>query len=152
MSTAEDDANNYTQEAQKCAKKMFGGVTKAEEACTLYAKAANSYKMAKNWTAAGKSFTEAAKLQQHRIKTAHEAARLYSEAANCYRKEDMRAAIKSLETANTIYNDMGKFNFVAKNHVVIAELYESKDVGDFEKAMDHYTQVMDIPLLLLSGG
>jgi len=118
---------------------MFGGSAKAEEASSLYTKAANAYKMSKDWTAAGKSFTEAAKLQLHRVKSKHEAARLYGEAANCYRKEDARGAINCLESSNGIYNDMGKFNFVAKNNVTIAELYESKELQDYSKAMEHYT-------------
>ncbi|KAK7901797.1 hypothetical protein WMY93_018566 [Mugilogobius chulae] len=41
---------------------MFGGNHKVEDACEMYARAANMFKMAKNWSAAGNAFCQAARL------------------------------------------------------------------------------------------
>ena len=66
---------------------LFGGSQKVDEAIELYVRAANSFKMAKNWMAAGKAFCEAAKVNlQQNVK--HEAASNYNDAATCFKKAD----------------------------------------------------------------
>jgi alpha-soluble NSF attachment protein len=55
---------------------------------------------------------------------------LFSEAVNC------------LSKAIEIYTDMGRFTMAARHHISIAEIYET-DVGDLEKAMQHYEQAAD---------
>ncbi len=132
-----EEADDFVREAYTLSSKMFGGTSKAEQACALYIKAANEYKISKRWSDAGKSFIEASKLQAQRLKKKHEAARNYTEAANCYRKEDIGTAIKCLESANEIYTDIGKLNFVGKNDITIGELCESKEHQDVKMAIFH---------------
>lgn len=122
--------------------RVFGGQSKIEEACELYTRAANSYKMAKKWTEAGNAFQECAKLQLNQMQSKHEAASQYVEAANCYRKGDFDEAISSFLSAIEIFADMGRFAIAAKHHVTIAEIYESNLV-DIDKAAIHYTQAAD---------
>jgi len=115
---------------------VFTGSKKTEEALELLNRAANQFKMAKNWTEAGNTFSKIASHHSWR-RNKHEAATNFVAAANCYRKKDSKEAISYLQKAIDIYLDMGRFSMVAKHHQIIAELYEAKD-GDLDKAMKHY--------------
>ncbi|GBN07241.1 hypothetical protein AVEN_143493-1, partial [Araneus ventricosus] len=65
-----------------CGKK---GRVRSEEACMLYVKAANAFKMAKEWHKAGNAFAEAATIElKNERKT--ESAMHFVEAAKCYKK------------------------------------------------------------------
>ncbi|XP_076867283.1 N-ethylmaleimide-sensitive factor attachment protein, alpha a isoform X2 [Brachyhypopomus gauderio] len=119
----------------------FFGSSKAEEACDMYVRAANMFKMAKNWHAAGDAFCKAAKLQLQ-IQSKHDAAMHFIDAGNAYKKADPQEAIKCLTRAIDIYTDMGRFTIAAKHHISIAEIYESELV-DTDKAVAHYEQAAD---------
>jgi len=120
---------------------LFGGSSKQDEALECYARAANLYKMAKKWSAAGNTFTTVA---NHHIKAGnkHDAATNFVDAANCYKKTDPKEAAASLQKAIDIYTDMGRFTIAAKHHQTIAEIFES-EVADLDKAMQHYEQAAD---------
>ncbi|XP_036435788.1 N-ethylmaleimide-sensitive factor attachment protein, alpha a [Colossoma macropomum] len=120
---------------------FFGSSSKAEEACDMYARAANMFKMAKNWSAAGDAFCKAAKLRLQ-IQSKHDAAVNFIDAGNAYKKADPQEAIKCLSRAIDIYTDMGRFTIAAKHHISIAEIYES-DLVDIDKAVAHYEQAAD---------
>ena len=146
----EERANGFMEEAHKKIESsktffgsMFGGRSKIEDAAELYLRAANSYKMAKKWSAAGKAFTEVAKLQLEQLQSKHEAAQQYVEASKCYRKGDFQEAVECLERAIEIFTDMGRFSIAAKHHVSIAEIYESTGLLDVDQAIIHYTQAAD---------
>ena len=65
---------------------------KYDDAAELFSKAANLFKVSKNWSGAGKAFEQVA--QCHiKLKSAHEAATAYQDAANCYKKVDTAHAI-----------------------------------------------------------
>lgn len=81
------------------------------------------FKMAKNWSQAGKSFCEAANLHA-RAGSRHDAATNYVDASNCYKKIDPNEAVNCLLKAIEIYTDMGRFTMAAKHHQSIAEMYE----------------------------
>ncbi|XP_046886579.1 N-ethylmaleimide-sensitive factor attachment protein, beta a [Hypomesus transpacificus] len=120
---------------------MFGGNHKVEDACEMYARAANMFKMAKNWNAAGNAFCQAARLhmqQQNKL----DSATSFVDAGNAYKKADPQEAINCLNAAIDIYTDMGRFTIAAKHHITIAEVYESELV-DIEKAIAHYEQAAD---------
>ncbi|XP_067940058.1 alpha-soluble NSF attachment protein-like [Watersipora subatra] len=118
-----------------------GGVTKLEEASDLYSKAANNYKMAKNWSGAGSSFCECANLQL-KLSSRHDAATAFVDAGNCYRKCDPTEAIACLLKAIEIYTDMGRFTIAAKHHITIAEICE-QETADVELAIKHYATASD---------
>jgi len=120
---------------------MFGGSSKIDEGLELYLQAANKFKMAKKWGAAGHAFTEIASLH---FKSGNrlDAATNYVEAGNCYKKTDPNESVNSLLKAIEIYTDMGKFTMAAKHHQSIADIYET-EVADMEKAIQHYEQASD---------
>ncbi|KPP77574.1 N-ethylmaleimide-sensitive factor attachment protein, beta-like [Scleropages formosus] len=111
---------------------MFGGNHKVEEACEMYARAANMFKMAKNWSAAGNAFCQAAKLHMQ-LQNKHDSATSFVDAGNAYKKADPQGEV---------WRDMGRFTIAAKHHITIAEVYESELV-DIEKAIAHYEQAAD---------
>ena len=107
----------------------------------MYGRAGNLFKMAKKWSSAGNTFVT---LAQHHIKggNKHDAATNYVDAANCFKKSDSSEAANCLVKACEIYTDMGRFTIAAKHHQTIAEIYEN-DIGDLDKAMQHYEQSAD---------
>ncbi|XP_049725537.1 beta-soluble NSF attachment protein isoform X6 [Elephas maximus indicus] len=128
---------------------LFGGNTRIEEACEMYTRAANMFKMAKNWSlivvssssAAGNAFCQAAKLHMQ-LQSKHDSATSFVDAGNAYKKADPQEAINCLNAAIDIYTDMGRFSIAAKHHITIAEIYETELV-DIEKAIAHYEQSAD---------
>jgi len=138
----EAEADAKMKSADGFFSKMFGSQSKIEEACELYQRAANSYKMAKKWSAAGTIFSKIASIQLNTLQSKHEAATLYVDAANCYRKSDFEAAITSFKNAIEQFTDMGRFSIAAKHHFTVAEIYESNLV-DTEKAIENYTSAAD---------
>uniref|UniRef100_A0A1W7RA28 Alpha-soluble NSF attachment protein n=1 Tax=Hadrurus spadix TaxID=141984 RepID=A0A1W7RA28_9SCOR len=148
MTDSEQKAIQYVSEAEKKLRStqgffgsLFGGSSKVEEACELYVRAANMFKMAKKWSAAGSAFCDAASLHL-KCGSRHDAAICYVDAGNCYRKVDAQEGINSLSKAIEIYTDMGRFTIAAKHHNTIAEIYETELV-DIEKAICHYEQAAD---------
>uniref|UniRef100_A0AAQ5YSQ4 N-ethylmaleimide-sensitive factor attachment protein, beta b n=1 Tax=Amphiprion ocellaris TaxID=80972 RepID=A0AAQ5YSQ4_AMPOC len=109
---------------------MFGGGHhKVEEACEMYCRAANMFKMAKNWSAAGNAFCKAARLHMQ-LQNKHDCATSFIDAGNAYKKSDPNGKTLWL------------FTIAAKHHISIAEIYES-DLVDIEKAIAHYEQAAD---------
>uniref|UniRef100_A0A671U4N4 NSF attachment protein beta n=1 Tax=Sparus aurata TaxID=8175 RepID=A0A671U4N4_SPAAU len=108
---------------------MFGGGHhKVEEACEMYCRAANMFKMAKNWSAAGAAFCKAARLHMQ-LQNKHDCATSFIDAGNAYKKSDPNGKT-------------GRFTIAAKHHISIAEIYEAELV-DIEKAIAHYEQAAD---------
>ncbi|XP_046876218.1 alpha-soluble NSF attachment protein-like isoform X1 [Hypomesus transpacificus] len=121
---------------------LFGGPTrKYEEACEMYVRAANMFKMAKNWGAAGNAFCQAARLNLQ-MENKLDAAINFIDAGNAFKKADPQEAITCLGNAVDIYSDMGRFTIAAKHHISIAEVYET-ELLDIEKAIAHYEQASD---------
>uniref|UniRef100_A0A8C4R141 N-ethylmaleimide-sensitive factor attachment protein, alpha a n=1 Tax=Eptatretus burgeri TaxID=7764 RepID=A0A8C4R141_EPTBU len=118
-----------------------GGSSKVEDACDMFSRAANMFKMAKNWTAAGNAFCQAAKLHLQ-LQNKHDAATSYVDAGNAFKKADPQEAINCINKSIEIYTDMGRFTIAAKHHITIAEVYESELV-DIDKAIAHYEQAAD---------
>uniref|UniRef100_A0A6I8QBB9 NSF attachment protein beta n=1 Tax=Xenopus tropicalis TaxID=8364 RepID=A0A6I8QBB9_XENTR len=135
------EAEKRVKSSQSFLRGLFGGNTKVEEACEMYARAANMFKMAKNWSAAGNAFCQAAKLHMQ-LQSKHDAATSFVDAGNAYKKADPQEAINCLNAAIDIYTDMGRFTIAAKHHITIAEIYETELV-DIEKAIAHYEQSAD---------
>lgn len=66
----------------------YRGSSKFEEAVECYQRAANMFKMAKNWSSAGSAFYEAAELHA-KAGNRHDAATNYVDAANCFKKSNI---------------------------------------------------------------
>uniref|UniRef100_A0A8C2RMF4 Alpha-soluble NSF attachment protein n=1 Tax=Capra hircus TaxID=9925 RepID=A0A8C2RMF4_CAPHI len=128
------EAERKVKNSQSFFSGLFGGSSKIEEACEIYARAANMFKMAKNWSAAGSAFCQAAQLHLQ-LQSKHDAATCFVDAGNAFKKADPQEAINCLMRAIEIYTDMGRFTIAAKHHISIAEIYETELV-DIEKARD----------------
>lgn len=135
------EADKKLKSAQGFFGSMFNAESKIIDACELYTKAANSFKMAKKWSASGSAFCKSAELQL-KLSNKHEAATNYGEAANCYKKSEAHKAVECLQKGNEIYTDMGRFTMAAKNHMIIAEIYEN-EIVDLDRAISHYEQAAD---------
>ncbi|XP_050178699.1 alpha-soluble NSF attachment protein-like [Myiozetetes cayanensis] len=110
---------------------LFGGSSRLEEACECYTRAANLFKMAKNWSEAGSAFCRASRLHEQ-LQSKPDAASRLVDAANAFKKCDPQEAVSCLLRAIDIYTDMGRFTVAAKQHVAIAEIYEG-DLVDVHK-------------------
>lgn len=135
------DAEKKIKSAQGFLGSLFGSSSRMEEACEMYARAANMFKMAKKWSAAGSAFCEAANLHL-KNGSRHDAATCFVDAGTCYKKSDPQEAVNCHLKAIEIYTDMGRFTIAAKHHMTIAEIYEA-EIVDIEKAMSHYEQAAD---------
>uniref|UniRef100_A0A8C4QVV4 Beta-soluble NSF attachment protein n=1 Tax=Eptatretus burgeri TaxID=7764 RepID=A0A8C4QVV4_EPTBU len=120
---------------------LFGGSSKLEEACEMYTRAANMFKMVKNWNAAGNAFCKAARFHMQ-AQNKHDAASNYVDASSTFKKTDPHEAINCLATAIEIFTDMGRFTIAAKHHITIAEICEA-ELMDVDKAVAHYEQAAD---------
>lgn len=109
----------------KCISIFSGGSNRLDDSIECYTRAANMFKMSKNWSQAGKAFCEAANLHS-KSDSRHDAATKYVDASNCYKKTDPNEAVNCLLKAIEIYTDMGRFTMAAKHHQSIAEMYESE--------------------------
>nr|CAA58050.1 SNAP-type protein [Doryteuthis pealeii]prf//2106379A SNAP-type protein [Doryteuthis pealeii] len=148
MADNEQKAMQLMQEAEKklgsskgFLSSLFGGSSKTEEAAELFVRAANTFKMAKNWASAGQCFCKAAQLQLT-LQSRHEAATHYVDAGNAFKKADPNESINCLLKAVEIYTDMGRFTIAAKHHITVAEIYEN-ELADIEQAMSHYERAAD---------
>lgn len=135
------EADKKLKSAQGFFGSMFNAESKIIDACELYTNAANAFKMAKKWSAAGSAFSKSAELQL-KLTNKHEAATNYGEAANCYKKSEPHKAVECLQKGNEIYTDMGRFTMAAKNHMSIAEIYEN-EIADLDNAIRHFEQAAD---------
>uniref|UniRef100_A0A673L251 Alpha-soluble NSF attachment protein n=1 Tax=Sinocyclocheilus rhinocerous TaxID=307959 RepID=A0A673L251_9TELE len=135
------EAEKKVKSSQSFFGSLFGGSSKMEDACDLYGRAANMFKMAKNWSASGNAFSQAALLYLQ-MQSKHDAATNFVDAGNAFKKSDPQEAINCLNRAIEIYTDMGRFTIAAKHHVTIAEIYETELV-DIDKAIAHYEQAAD---------
>uniref|UniRef100_A0A8C1E407 N-ethylmaleimide-sensitive factor attachment protein, alpha b n=1 Tax=Cyprinus carpio carpio TaxID=630221 RepID=A0A8C1E407_CYPCA len=125
------EAEKKMKSSQSFFGSLFGGSSKMEDACDLYGRAANMFKMAKNWSAAGNAFSQAALLHLQ-MQSKHDAATNFIDAGNAFKKSDPQEAINCLNRAIEIYTDMGRFTIAAKHHITIAEIYETELV-DIDK-------------------
>eukprot|EP00002_Diphylleia_rotans_P026647 TRINITY_DN5323_c0_g1_i1.p1 TRINITY_DN5323_c0_g1~~TRINITY_DN5323_c0_g1_i1.p1 ORF type:complete len:218 (-),score=65.93 TRINITY_DN5323_c0_g1_i1:635-1288(-) len=134
-------AHEYMEQAEKATKRfqLFGN-SRYEDAAELFTKAANSFKIAKNWQLAGTAFVRCAECHL-KLQSKHEASTAYVSAANCFKKTTGQDTIQYLRMAVDLLNDMGRFNMSAKYLKEIAELHEAE--SDFEKAIEAYEQAAD---------
>lgn len=139
---SETEAQELMAKADKKANSTswFGG-NKHEEAADLYARAANSYKMAKLWNEAGNAFNKQAEMQLQQSER-DEASNTFINASKCFKKSNPSEAVNALKQAIEILTERGRFHAAANNQKAVAEIYES-DLVDLEKAMTSYELAAD---------
>uniref|UniRef100_A0A8D1CCZ9 NSF attachment protein alpha n=2 Tax=Sus scrofa TaxID=9823 RepID=A0A8D1CCZ9_PIG len=161
------EAERKVKNSQSFFSGLFGGSSKIEEACEIYARAANMFKMAKNWSAAGNAFCQAAQLHLQ-LQSKHDAATCFVDAGNAFKKADPQEAINCLMRAIEIYTDMaiahyeqsadyykGEESNSSANKCLLKVAGYAAQLEQYQKAIDIYEQVgtnaMDSPLLKYSA-
>ena len=159
MAASEEQAQKLLAEAEKkiaSAGKtglsgLFGGssTSKMDEAVELYCKAANLFKMAKNWNDAAGCFAKAAR-SYAASGNKHEAFLKFSDASNCFRKVNPARSVECLKEAVAIQTEMGRFAMAAKTLVSRAHIpmYNEKSFDFFFYHLENKTQNNDYPKLL----
>ncbi|XP_068647550.1 alpha-soluble NSF attachment protein-like [Aristolochia californica] len=133
------------EELEKKAEKKLNGWglfgSKYEDAVDFYDKAANCYKLAKNWDRAGAVYIKLASCHL-KLESKHEAASAYVDAANCYKKTSSQEAISCLNNAVNLFLEIGRLNMAARYCKEIGELYEKEQ--NFEQAMNFLERAADL--------
>ncbi|TVU42368.1 hypothetical protein EJB05_08770 [Eragrostis curvula] len=118
---------------------LFG--SKYEDAAELFDKAANSFKLAKNWSRAAAVYIKIANCHM-KGDSKHEAASAYVEAANCYKKFSPQEAAQALNQAVNLFLEIGRLNMAARYSKDIGEIYQQEQ--DLEKAIDYLERAADL--------
>ncbi|OEL16930.1 Alpha-soluble NSF attachment protein [Dichanthelium oligosanthes] len=108
---------------KKAEKKLSGwGIfsSKYEDAADLFDKAANSFKLAKNWSRAASVYIKIANCHL-KGDSKHEAASAYVEAANCYKKFSPQEAAQALNQAVNLFLEIGRLNMAARYSKPVSE-------------------------------
>lgn len=150
-SRREEEGKNLMEAAEKklaskssMFRSMFGSSTNGpEEAAELFGKAANQFKLAKNWSLAGSAFTRAAEsYEKLGSDYSYEAASKYVDAGKMYKTgETIPKAISAFEEAVRVYTDGARFQQSARYMKEIAELQESS--GNHTEARKAYSEAAD---------
>jgi len=118
----------------------FGSTSKNENAVECFTKAANSFKIAKEWEKAADAWQRVADLQI-KLSSTHDAANAYNEAAQCYKKVNSPDTFAMYTKAISLYGEMGRFSQMARLHNEMAELQETSN--DIEGAITNFSQAAD---------
>lgn len=137
--TARGDDFEKRAEKKLSGWSIFG--SKTDEAVDFYEKAANCFKLAKNWERAGSVYTKLANCHL-KLDSKHEAASAYVDAANCHKKYSMTEAALSLDQAVNLFLEIGRLNMAARYCKELGELYEQEQ--NIEKAMDYFERAADL--------
>jgi len=120
---------------------IFGNNQKYEDAGDIYKRAANAFKVAKDWDMAGQCFLRCLDCSKKSGAAQFEHASLAKDAADCFKNVNSAEAIQWYRTSITTYCDMGRFNTAAKMQMEVAQLCESED--DKGEAIINYQQAAD---------
>ncbi|CAM9111927.1 unnamed protein product [Bubo scandiacus] len=96
------EADKKVRGSQSFFAGLFGGSSRIEEACDIYARAANMFKMAKNWSAAGNAFCQAAQLHLQ-LQSKHDAATNFVDAGNAFKKADPQGTLQELISQTMVH-------------------------------------------------
>ncbi|XBI00264.1 hypothetical protein VPH35_129365 [Triticum aestivum] len=118
---------------------LFG--SKYEDAADLYDKAANFFKLSKNWNRAASVYIKIANCHM-KGDSKHEAASAYVEAANCYKKFSPQEAAQALDQAVNLFLEIGRLSMAARYCKDIGEIYQQEQ--DLEKASDYLERAADL--------
>ncbi|KAH7664705.1 NSF attachment protein [Dioscorea alata] len=133
------------EEFEKKAEKKLTGWgffgSKFEDAADLFDKAANCFKLAKNWERAASVYKKLANCHL-KLESKHEAASAYVDAANCYKKISAQDAAESLNQAVNLFLEIGRLNMAARYCKELGEIYEQEQ--SFDKAIDYFERAADL--------
>ncbi|XP_018411507.1 PREDICTED: alpha-soluble NSF attachment protein isoform X3 [Nanorana parkeri] len=148
------DAEKKVKSSQSFFSGLFGGSSKVEEACELYARAANMFKMVKNWSEAINCLLRAIEIYTDMGRFTI-AAKHHISIAEIYESElvDVEKAIAHYEQAADYYK--GEESNSSANKCLLKVATYAAQLEQYAKAVEIYEQVgtsaMDSPLLKYSA-
>uniref|UniRef100_A0A3Q4AP03 Uncharacterized protein n=1 Tax=Mola mola TaxID=94237 RepID=A0A3Q4AP03_MOLML len=143
------EADKKMKSSQSFFGALFGGPSKMEEACDIYVRAANMYKMAKNWCEAINCLNRAIEIYTDMVNTHH------ISIAEIYETElvDIDKAIAHYEQAGDYYK--GEESTSSANKCLLKVATYTAQLEQYQKAIEIYEQVgthaMDSTLLKYSA-
>lgn len=108
-----------------------------EEAADMYIQAANAYRIQKQGRKAGQTFEKAAQTQK-KTEAKDDAGNTLVEAFKCYKPNDPEDAARVLEEAIELFTLRGQFRRAANYKMDLAQLYESEELHNADKAIAAY--------------
>uniref|UniRef100_A0A8D2HF63 NSF attachment protein alpha n=1 Tax=Urocitellus parryii TaxID=9999 RepID=A0A8D2HF63_UROPR len=148
------EAERKVKNSQSFFSGLFGGSSKIEEACEIYARAANLFKMAKNWSEAINCLMRAIEIYTDMGRFTI-AAKHHISIAEIYETElvDIEKAIAHYEQSADYYK--GEESNSSANKCLLKVAGYAAQLEQYQKAIDIYEQVgtnaMDSPLLKYSA-
>nr|KAF6281911.1 NSF attachment protein alpha [Pipistrellus kuhlii] len=148
------EADRKVKNSQSFFSGLFGGSSKTEEACEIYARAANMFKMAKNWSEAINCLMRAIEIYTDMGRFTI-AAKHHISIAEIYETElvDIDKAIAHYEQSADYYKSEESNSSANKCLLKVAGY--AAQLEQYQKAVDIYEQVgtnaMDSPLLKYSA-
>uniref|UniRef100_A0A8C6CHV0 NSF attachment protein alpha n=1 Tax=Moschus moschiferus TaxID=68415 RepID=A0A8C6CHV0_MOSMO len=148
------EAERKVKNSQSFFSGLFGGSSKIEEACEIYARAANMFKMAKNWSEAINCLMRAIEIYTDMGRFTI-AAKHHISIAEIYETElvDIEKAIAHYEQSADYYK--GEESNSSANKCLLKVAGYAAQLEQYPKAIDIYEQVgtnaMDSPLLKYSA-
>ncbi|KAM5164637.1 beta-soluble NSF attachment protein isoform 2-T2 [Mantella aurantiaca] len=148
------DAEKRVKSSQSFLRGLFGGNTKIEEACEMYARAANMFKMVKNWSEAINCLNAAIDIYTDMGRFTI-AAKHHITIAEIYETElvDIEKAIAHYEQSADYYK--GEESNSSANKCLLKVAAYTAQLEQYQKAIEIYEQVgtstMDNPLLKYSA-
>uniref|UniRef100_A0A452VH57 NSF attachment protein alpha n=1 Tax=Ursus maritimus TaxID=29073 RepID=A0A452VH57_URSMA len=148
------EAERKVKNSQSFFSGLFGGSSKIEEACEIYTRAANMFKMAKNWSEAINCLMRAVEIYTDMGRFTI-AAKHHISIAEIYETElvDIEKAIAHYEQSADYYK--GEESNSSANKCLLKVAGYAAQLEQYQKAIDIYEQVgtnaMDSPLLKYSA-
>ncbi|XP_018422370.1 PREDICTED: beta-soluble NSF attachment protein isoform X3 [Nanorana parkeri] len=148
------DAEKRVKSSHSFLRGLFGGNTKIEEACEMYARAANMFKMAKNWKEAINCLNAAIDIYTDMGRFTI-AAKHHITIAEIYETElvDIEKAIAHYEQSADYYK--GEESNSSANKCLLKVAAYTAQLEQYQKAIEIYEQIgtstMDNPLLKYSA-
>lgn len=117
---------------------------KFEDAAELFHKAANSYKLGKEYQLAGEAYSRSGECHKQAEAVSFECGNMFKEAGECFKEVNPQEAVNAWRQAIEIFSENGRWNMCGQMMKGIAEIYEqgemSTDGGSSEDAIQCYEQ------------
>eukprot|EP00246_Nothoceros_aenigmaticus_P008296 TRINITY_DN22873_c0_g1_i1.p1 TRINITY_DN22873_c0_g1~~TRINITY_DN22873_c0_g1_i1.p1 ORF type:complete len:290 (+),score=68.51 TRINITY_DN22873_c0_g1_i1:316-1185(+) len=140
MADFEFKAKEYERQADR-ATFAWGLLGSKGDPAELYENAANSYKLAKSWDEAGRTYVKLAGIHL-KSDNRYGAASAYASAGSCFKKTQIKEAIKNLNCAVGQFLELGRLSMAARYLKDIGEAYEND--GNIEDSAKSYEQAADL--------
>ncbi|KAK3315255.1 putative vesicular-fusion protein sec17, partial [Apodospora peruviana] len=115
---------------------------KLQDAVELYVRAANAFRLQKNYKEAGKTFELAAKINRNDLKELDDAADNMLQAFKVYRKDSPEDAVRCLQASIDQYTSKGNYRRAASHMENMGEVFEN-EIGDRKRALEAYEKAAE---------